>query len=424
VRSVGNGVTVRLSTLAAAAFAAFVFAAPAVASPAIRYGVQDDAWLRFGPGTLTQRLDRLQTLGVDLMRVNVSWSDVEAHAGTLDWSGYDPAIDGLHERGIDVVLTLVSTPAWANGGQGTNWVPTSGAPFAAFAAATAKHYPFVKRFLIWNEPNQRRWLRPTLPSLYVQRLLNPAYTAIHAVRPDALVAGGVTAPRAATGGVSPAVWIAGMAAAGAKLDAYAHNPYPLTPAETPLTGGCTHCTTLTMATLPTLLADVARAFGPTKRVWLTEYGYQTNPPDAILGVSPQRQAQYMSEAAMRAYLSPRVDMLIDYLVQDEPDIDRWQSGMITLGGKLKPSYQTFQLPFSVQSRSSTSVTLWGQIRPGSGPQQYVLEQRRGSSWLRVGSTQLTSPRGFFRRVVPAAPGVKYRVLWLTRGLTSSSVSTG
>ena len=29
------------------------------ASPSVRYGVQDDAWLRFGPGTLEQRLDRL-----------------------------------------------------------------------------------------------------------------------------------------------------------------------------------------------------------------------------------------------------------------------------------------------------------------------------------------------------------------------------
>ena len=57
----------------------------------------------------------------------------------------------------------------------------------------------------------------------------------------------MTAPRAATGGVSPVAWIAGMAAAHARLDAYAHNPYPLNPAETPFTGGCDHCETITMA---------------------------------------------------------------------------------------------------------------------------------------------------------------------------------
>jgi hypothetical protein len=414
----------RLSIAVAAALGLLSFSTSAFASPSIRYGVQDDAYVRYGPGTLTQRLNRLQSLGVDIVRINVNWSEVESRDGVFDWSGYDPVIKGLHVRGIEPVLTLVSTPSWANGGQGTNWVPTSGASFAAFASATARHYPFVTRFLIWNEPNQRRWLRPTLPSLYVQRLLNPAYVAIHAVRKHALVGGGVTAPRAATGGISPAVWIAGMAGAGAKLDAYAHNPYPLTPSETPLTGGCTHCTTLTMATLPTLIADVTKAFGKSTRIWLTEYGYQTNPPDKLLGVSPAKQALYMSQGAMRAYLAPRVDMLISYLVQDEPDLSRWQSGILTISGVQKPSYQAFQLPLTVERRTGSSITLWGQIRPGSGRQQYVLEQLQGTKWLRVGGTERTGPRGFFTRVVPAVAGASYRVLQLTRGLTSSSVTAG
>jgi hypothetical protein len=107
----------------------------------------------------------------------------------------------------------------------------------------------VKRWLIWNEPNQVRWLRPTSPAIYTTRLLNPAYAAIHAAIPGAQVGGGVTAPRGSTGGVSPIAWIAGMHAAHARLDAYAHNPYPLDPKlETPLTGACGHCDTLTMAT--------------------------------------------------------------------------------------------------------------------------------------------------------------------------------
>ena len=61
------------------------------------------------------------------------------------------------------------------------------------------------------------------------KLLNPAYAALHAVVPGVAVAGGVTAPRGSTGGVSPVAWIRGMKAAGAHLDAYAHNPYPLNP---------------------------------------------------------------------------------------------------------------------------------------------------------------------------------------------------
>jgi hypothetical protein len=418
----GKAILVRALLVIVAALA--LWATPALASPSIRYGAQDDAWLLYGPGTLTERLDRLQTLGVDLMRINVSWSAVETRRGVYDWSAYDGAITGLHERGIEPVLTLVSSPAWANGGRGTNWVPTSGGPFAAFAAAAAHRYPFVKHWLIWNEPNQRRWLRPTLPSLYVRRLLNPAYTAIHRAIPRALVGGGVTAPRAATGGVSPVAWINGMAAAHARLDAYAHNPYPLNPAETPLTGGCTHCTTLTMATLPMLISTVKKAFGPSKRIWLTEYGYQTDPPDHFLGVSPAKQALYMSEAALRAYRAPKVDMLIDYLIQDEPELDRWQSGILTVNGVEKPAYQSFQLPLTVQSQTARTITLWGQVRPGAGRQQYELQELKGTRWVPVGSVARTSPRGYFTRVVRAVAGTSFRVLQLTRGLTSSTLTAG
>jgi polysaccharide biosynthesis protein PslG len=179
------------------ALLALALPAGASASPYVRYGVQDDAWLRSGPGTLESRLERLESLGVKLVRLNVLWSDVESTRGRYDWSGYDPIIEGLHERGIEPVLTLYSTPAWANGQRGTNWAPTSGATFAAFARHAAKRYPYVRRWLVWNEPNQRRWLRPTTPEIYVKQLLNPAYAAIHKARPGALVAGGVTAPRPA-----------------------------------------------------------------------------------------------------------------------------------------------------------------------------------------------------------------------------------
>src|SRR5215813_2238329 len=120
----GQTVLMRLLIVAAAALA--LLASQAYASPAIRYGVQDDAWLRYGPGTLTQRLDRLQTLGVELMRVNVNWNEVQPRPRTFIWRDYDPVIKGLHARGIEPVLTLVGSPAWANGGLPSNFAPTKG----------------------------------------------------------------------------------------------------------------------------------------------------------------------------------------------------------------------------------------------------------------------------------------------------------
>src|SRR5262249_42676367 len=210
----------------------------------------------------------------------------------------------------------------------------------------AHEYPWVRKWLIWNEPNQRRWLRPTSASIYVVRLLNPAYTAIHDAIPGAQVAGGGTAPRASAGGASPGAWPAGMHAAHARLDAYAHNPYPLDPKrESPLTGGCRHCTTITMATLNRLVSLVAQEF-PRARIWLTEYGYQTNPPDRILGVALALQARYISDAAYVAYRTPRVDMLIQFLYRDEPTLSRFQSGLVTLGDSEKPGFAAFELPLA------------------------------------------------------------------------------
>jgi hypothetical protein len=380
----------------------------ASASPYVQYGLQDDAWLESGPGTLDARLDRLQTLGVDIVRVTIDWRATEPTRGTYDWSTVDPVLQGLRDRHIQVLLTLYGTPAWANGGKAENWAPTSTTPFATFAAAVATHYPFVKKWSIWNEPNQRRWLRPTSPAVYTQRLLDPAYSAIHRASPGSQVAGGATAPRGATGGVSPLAWLAGMALAHARLDAYAHNPYPLDPGETPTSGGCDHCSTVTMATLDRLLSAVKRAFGPSTRIWLTEYGYQTNPPDHLLGVSYAAQARYLSEAALKAYESPRVDVLIQYLVEDEPNTARWQSGLLTDTGLEKPAYEAFRFPLAVRSRTGSTTTLWGQVRPG-GQGTYVLQRYADGGWHAVGGVATTTARGYLQRVVRAAPGARFRL---------------
>lgn len=404
-----------------AVFAALVLPAAAHASTFVRYGVQDDAWLEYGPGTLDDRLDQLRSLGVDVVRVTVDWSRTEPHPGVYDWARTDLLLDGLHSRGIAPLVTLYGAPGWANGGLPENWAPRTTTSFAAFARNVAERYPYVRLWTIWNEPNQRRWLRPTTPSEYVRKLLNPAYAAIHAASPGSLVAGGVTAPRGSTGGVSPVAWIAGMATAHARLDAYAHNPYPLSPGETPTTGGCSHCETITMATLPRLLSDVQRAFGPRTRIWLTEYGYQTDPPDRLLGVSYAAQASFISQAALVAYSAPRVDILIHYLIEDEPDPARWQSGVYTDLDAAKPALQSFRAPFAEKSRSGRRTVLWAQVRPG-GVNRYRLLREVGTRWVPVGADGRTSARGYLTRVVNAAPGARYR-LWLPAEHTYSAIVT-
>jgi hypothetical protein len=419
----------RLVLLIASALTALVVPATAEASRGIQYGIQDDAWVAYGPGSLEERLDRLDSLGVQIVRYTLRWDQIartkprnpRSHLdASYRWGVNDAVLRGLRARRIDAVVTLYGTPRWANGGQSANWAPKTGSSIAAFSYAAARRYPWIRRWLVWNEPNQRLHLRPTSPRVYVSRLLNPAYAGLKSANRRSLVGGGITAPRGGAGGVSPIAWIRGMGRIRARLDAYAHNPYPLNPRrETPTSGGCARCSTITMATLERLQAEVSRAFGG-KRIWLTEYGYQTNPPDRFLGVSPELQARYLAEAALRAYRAPRVDMLIQFLVRDEPVEGRWQSGLVGIDGVVKPAYQAFMLPLAQASRKGSRVVLWGQVRPRSGRQIYRLQQLRGRTWVWVGGNARTNGQGIFQRTVTARRGTKFRI-WSPRDRMFSPV---
>ena len=399
--------------LALALVAALASAPRASAAPGVKFGLTAAAWLLNGQGSLGSRLDKLDALGVRVVRFTLRWDQIartrpsvptDPTDSAYDWSETEPVLEGLHEHGIDVVLQLLGTPSWANGGRPSNRAPTSGRTFAAFASAAAHEYPWVRRWLIWNEPNQVRWLRPASAATYATKLLNPAYIAIHEAIRGAQVAGGGTAPRGSTGGVSPIAWLSAMHAAHARLDAYAHNPYPLDPKrESPLEGGCGHCTTITMATLGRLTALVGRDF-PRARIWLTEYGYQTNPPDRLLGVSRTLQARYIGEGAFAAYRAPKVDLLIQFLYRDEPSLARFQSGLVSLSNAPKPAYAAFRLPLAQISRS----TLWGQLRaPGAGSIARI-ERRVGSQW-RTLATVHASAGGYFRVNRTLARGTQVRV---------------
>jgi hypothetical protein len=388
----------------------------------VAFGVADDAWLAHGPGTLAARLDELENLGPDVVRFTVRWDQVarrqprsprDPDDSAYRWGEFDAVLRGLHRHGIDAVVTLYGTPSWANGGRGPNWVPASSTAFANFAYAAGRRYPWVRDWTIWNEPNRTAFLRPTSAESYVETLLNPGYAQLHAAIPGAKVAGGVTAPRAGSAGIAPVSWIRAMGAAHAKLDAYAHNPYPGRPqSETPWGPKCVNCQTITMADLERLEREVAHAFGH-KPIWLTEYGYQTNPPDTYLGVSPQKQATYVSSAAMRVFKAPSVSMLIFFMVRDDPNPAGWQSGFLTEDGTKKPSYAAFRFPLVQTSRRGGLLGLWGQVRSGAGRQPYRvrLEEDDEVSW--IGGTRWTDENGFFSITVTAPPGARVRI-WSPR----------
>ena len=391
----------------------------AEAAKGVQFGIQDDAWLEFGPGRLSDRVAKIDRLGLDVVRVTLNWYRAEPRAGRYSWGRPDRLLRALRARGLKPVVTIWGTPSWANGGKGPNTAPRRADDFQRFVEAAAERYSWVTHWIMWNEPNKATWLKPTSPKTYVRQILNPGYRGVKSVVRRAKVAGGVTGPRGGKGGMSPVDFIKGMDRARAQLDAYAHHPYPVFPGDTPFVGGC-KCPVLTMARLERLLRIVGSAF-PRARIWLTEYAYQTNPPDRF-GVSLALQAKYVGEAARRVYSAPKVDMLIHYLYRDEPDIARWQSGLETLGGKPKPALHATMFPLAQIGRSGVRTTVWGQVRPGDGRQRYVLQQLVSGRWVNIGRAATTDRRGYYRRTVRAAKGSQLRVLYLARRLTSVQLS--
>jgi hypothetical protein len=319
---------------------------------------------------------------------------------------------GLRAHRISVLVTLYGTPAWANRGRGPNHLPRSKYSLAAFALAVAERYPWVRLWEIWNEPNLRRFLIPNSPRLYVQRLLNPTYAVLHALRHGNRIGGGVTSPRRTPSGMAPLTFMRGMRKAHARFDAYSHHPYPVTPRERPsgfAPGVCRYCTgVLTLATLPVLLREVRKDFGR-KRIWLTEYGYQSRPPDRF-GVSRRVQAQYLADAALRAKNARGVDLLVHFMVRDEPRLAGWQSGLFSAAGLVKPAFNSFKLPIAQMARRGLRTTIWGQVRPGSGRRWYRLQRLSHGRWASVGRLMLTNARGSYTRVVRAGRHSSFRVV--------------
>ena len=67
---------------------------------------------------------------------------------------------------------------------------------------------------------------------------------------------------------------------------------------------------------------------------------------------------------MRAWRLPRVTMLIQYLYRDEPALSRFQTGLVFVDDRWKPSLQAFRLPFAQMGRHGLQAIVWGQIRDG------------------------------------------------------------
>ena len=97
---------------------------------------------------------------------------------------------------------------------------------------------------------------------------------------------------------------------------------------------------VTLANIGDLQTELKRLYGP-KPIWITEYGYQTSPPDRVAGVSWAKQALYLQQAYAIARKNPSIQMMLWFLLKDEPVLSGWQSGLMTANGVKKPAFNAF-----------------------------------------------------------------------------------
>ncbi len=139
------------------------------------------------------QLDALADLGVEWVRVDANWFQLEPAAGRYDWGYMDRVVDGASARGLKVMMTLSYAPAWATDG-GADDVPSNDVPragtYAAFVEAAVTHYAArgVRHFGIWNEPNLDHFWEGTLDQ-YVDRVLRPGADAVRRACADCKVLG-------------------------------------------------------------------------------------------------------------------------------------------------------------------------------------------------------------------------------------------
>ena len=381
----------RRSLLLAAALAATALACVPAASASrfLQHGIFDDAQIHYG--NPDEVFPVLRQLNAKLLRINLEWGGINGVAKrrpknpanpldpAYDWSVYDRTVHYAAQYGVKPVFAVIGTPPWANAAAGTNVAPRNARDLQLFAAAAATRYsgrfkgpdgrvlPPVRNWLAWNEPNNPAFLRPQYRRANGKWVLHAAQeyakicnAVVRGVRTTSIgamkVACGVTAPRGNNNpssgrpAVSPLAFLRAMKAYGATgFDAYAHHPYYGGPSETPSTPppapGNGHApTAITLGNINVLVREVTRLYG-NKRIWITEYGYQTNPPDTIFGVSYAKQAQYLTQAHGIAKRHPRIDMFLWFLLRDErrPKADEgWQSGLLTADGERKPAFAAFQ----------------------------------------------------------------------------------
>jgi hypothetical protein len=329
--------------------------------------------------------------------------------------------------------------------------------------------PNVDFWSVWNEPNERSWLNPWRRG---KELLQPSEyrsmvaTSWSALRSTGHAASSILIGETANVGIwQPLPFIralycvgsndrqlrgAAAAAVGCPRSkspsrfvadnpglfdgaGFAHHPYSFDVAPNRAYPDPSWVTLDNIGQLERMLNRIYSGYGKSRRggvpLYITEWGYKTDPPNPFANTSETQQANWTAEGAYMTWTDPFIQGFTQFLLVDaEPKVDTkpgsraywntFQTGLELLNGKHKLAYNAFRLPLWVPNRHHGSrVAVWGQLRPADHQtlQYGVLEfEPSGSSdFEQVRELQTASSQGFFVAHVNLASAGKLRLAWLS-----------
>jgi hypothetical protein len=390
------------------------------------------------------------------------------------WDRYDGLVRGAAVRDIDLLLSPSSPlPLWASRCKGGAKVRRVCRPdltqFKRFVQALGKRYsgehpdenegrgplPRVSRWSVWNEPNLGSWLSPQ--SAKVNGRLMPQSPAIYRELVRAAIKGlrasghanddilfGETAPLGRKTGapsvrpLTPGDFLRGVlciddkgkaltGAQAAALDCkggyarlgvtgMAHHPYTRGGSRSPTSKAAKNEITISsVARLKDVLRDGAarRRIPGSLPIFYTEFGFQTNPPDDIFGVSLARQAEWLNQSDWIAWRDPRIRSVAQYELRDEANPAAFQTGLRFLDGRPKPGFAAYRLPIWVTRLAGNKVRVWGQVRPAEDDAAETVEiqqDRSGSGAFETVAQAPVNRKGYVYASVPRSGGT-WRLRW-------------
>jgi hypothetical protein len=313
-------------------------------------------------------------------------------------------------------------------------------------APAAAPLPKVSTFMLWNEPNHPAFLKPqwrkvgkkavpVSPHLYRQMVV-AAYPAIKAVRGDARVLIGNVSSTGGqgNGAVPPLQFLRALACVNRHLqpvkvgecggytrlpgDGWAQHPYQLdTSPDVPAEGRDRD--DVHLADLPRLskildrLVKMGRLSPKLRSIYITEFGYETQPIKGRPNLSEGDQARYLAWSDYIASRVPAVKMFGQFLLRDVPPaavaqsgsprraFGQFSTGLLHSDGSWKLSYRSFRAGLYVQRISDRTVMLWGHLRLGPGKRRLAFEhQVAPRKWVALASSPGPKDKARLEFIVP------------------------